>query len=204
MSGSEGRVVYKEFINFSNLLFFLSYFLFFMFNEIGDVMVFVMVLISLDFGLFGNKNNNSFFVLGFLFEYVKNEIVVVFEFDIFNRGNCVRILLGKFEFFEVRNFFFEGDLMMENGGLMLSCMIDYEVSLKRMMVWFRKLGMRKMLDLFFDFFVDLGEILNGGEFMVGLSFINGNFFEVYVFYLWSFDIRYLMLVCVFFLMWMYF
>ncbi|KAG2272559.1 hypothetical protein Bca52824_067114 [Brassica carinata] len=155
VSGSEGRVVYKEPINLSNSLSFSSYFSFSMPNENDDVMAFVMVPTSLDLDLFGKKDNSSS-ALGFLFEHAKKETVVAFEFDISNRGNRARILLGKPESSEVRNLSFEGDLlMMENGGT-LSCMIDYEASLKRMMVRFRKLGTRKMLDPFFDFSVDLG------------------------------------------------
>ncbi|CAG7878052.1 unnamed protein product [Brassica rapa] len=204
VSGSEGRVVYKEPINLSNSLSFSSYFSFSMPNETDDVMAFVMVPTSLDLSLFGNKNNNSSSALGFLFEHAKNETVVAFEFDISKRGNRARILLGKPESSEVRNLSFEGDLlMMENGGSTLSCMIDYEASLKRMMVRFRKLGTRKMLDPFFDFSVDLGELWNGGEFMVGLSSTNGNSSEEHVLHSWSFDIRHPTPVCVPPPMWMH-
>ncbi|CAH8391361.1 unnamed protein product [Eruca vesicaria subsp. sativa] len=177
VSGSEGRVVYKEPINLfqgkesSNSLSFSSYFSFSMPNEVGDVLAFVMVPTSLDLGLFSKKDNSSS-ALGFLFEYAKNETVVAFEFDISNRGNYARVLIGKPEVSEIRNLSFEGDLVMENGGR-LNCMIEYEALSKRVMVRFRKPGSIKMLDPFFYFSVDLGELWNGGEFLVGLSSING-------------------------------
>ncbi|KAJ0233979.1 Legume lectin domain-containing protein [Hirschfeldia incana] len=200
VNGSEGRVVYKEPINLfqgeesSNSLSFSSYFSFSMPNEVGDVMAFVMVPASFDLSLFGKKHNSSS-ALGFLSEYAKKETVVAFEFDISNRGNRARILIGKPESSETRSLSFEGDLLMENGGT-LSCMIEYEASLKRMMVRFRKVGTRKMLDPFFDFSVDLEEILKGGEFMVGLSSRNGNSSKEHFLHSWKFDIRHPPPICV--------
>lgn len=201
VSGSEGRVVYKEPINLfrgeesrSNTLSFSTHFSFSMPNETDDVMAFVMVPTSLDLGLFGKENNSSS-ALGFLFEHAKNETVVAFEFDISNRGNRARILIGKPESSETRDISFEGDLLVGDGGT-LSCMVEYEASLKRMMVRFRKLGTRKMLDPFFEFYVDLEEILKGGEFVVGLSSTNGSSSNAHLLHSWNFDIRHPTPVCV--------
>ncbi|KAL0900562.1 hypothetical protein Bca101_084523 [Brassica carinata] len=200
VSGSEGRVVYKEPINLSqgverrNSLSFSSSFSFSMPNQTDDVMAFVMVPASFDLSLFGKKHNSSS-ALEFLFEHAKKETVVAFEFDISNRGNHARILIGKPESYEIRNLSFEGDLLMDNGGT-LSCMVEYEASSKRMMVRFRKLGTRKMLDPFFDFSVDLEEISKGGEFMVGLSSTNGNSCNAHFLHSWNFDIRHPTPVCV--------
>ncbi|CAH8391396.1 unnamed protein product [Eruca vesicaria subsp. sativa] len=191
-SGSEGRVLYKEPINLfqdvetGNSLSFTSSFRFSMPNETDDVMAFVMVPTSMDLRLF-NQRGNSSSALGFLFEHAKNEQVVAFEFDISNRGNHARILVGKPESSEVRNLSFKGNLLMANGGT-LSCMIEYKASAKRMQVRFRKLGSIKMMDPSFDFYVDLAEILKGGECMVGLSSTNGNSSKAHILHSWNFDI----------------
>ncbi|KAF8080287.1 hypothetical protein N665_0959s0017 [Sinapis alba] len=192
-SGSVGGVVYKEPIKLfqgkeRNLLSFSSYFSFSMPNEVGDVLAFVMVPSSLDLSLFGKKDNSSS-ALEFLFRYAKKEIVVAFEFDISNRGNYARILIGKPESSEIRNLSFEGDLVMYNNGGTLNCMVEYEALSKRMMVRFRKSGSIKMLDPFFSFSVDLAELWNGGEFVVGLSSTNGNSSKARFLRSWNFEIR---------------
>lgn len=193
VSGSMGGVVYKKPIKLfqgkerrrRNSLSFSSYFSFSMPNEIGDVLGFVMVPTSFDLGLFGKRDNSSSSALGFLSEYAKNETVVGFEFDISSGGNRARILIGS----QIRNLTFEGDLMMENGGR-LSCMVEYEASSKRMMVRFRKSGSVKMYDPFFSFSVDLEELWNGGEFVVGLiSSTNGNSSNEHFLHSWGFEIR---------------
>ncbi|KAL0744105.1 hypothetical protein Bca4012_085618 [Brassica carinata] len=195
VSGSVGRVVYRKPIKLfqgeerRNSLSFSSYFSFSMPNEVGDVLAFVMVPTSLDLSLFGKKDNSSS-ALEFLFQYAKNETVVAFEFDISSRGNRARILIGKPESSEIRNLSFEGDLMMDNGGT-LSCMVEYEASSKRMMVRFRKSGSIKMLDPFFGFSVDLEELWNGGEFVVGLSSTNGNSSNAHFLRSWNFETRHL-------------
>ncbi|CAN6887979.1 unnamed protein product [Brassica oleracea] len=194
VSGSVGRVFYRwKPINLfpgkesSNSLSFSSYFSFSMPNEIGDVMAFVMVPTSLDLGLFGKKDNSSS-ALEFLLKYAKNETVAAFECEISKRGNRARILIGKPESSEIRNLSFEGDLLMDDGGR-LNCMIEYEALIKRMMVRFRKPGSVKLLDPFFSFSVDLGELWNGGEFVVGLSSVNGNSSNAHFLHSWRFEIR---------------
>ncbi|KAJ4893190.1 Concanavalin A-like lectin family protein [Raphanus sativus] len=193
VSGSVGRVVYRKPIKLfqgreRNLLSFSSHFSFSMPNEVGDVMAFVMVPTSLDPSLFGKKGNSSS-ALEFLFQYAKKETVVGFEFDISNRGNLARILIGRPESSETRNLSFEGDLVMTDNGGTLSCMVEYEALSKRMMVRFRKSGSIKLLDPFFSFSVDLGELWSNGEFVVGLSSANGNSSKVHFLHSWSFEIR---------------
>nr|VDD46990.1 unnamed protein product [Brassica oleracea] len=193
VSGSLGRVVYAKPIKLfqgkesRNSLSFSSYFSFSMPNEVGDVMAFVMVPTSLDLGLFGKKDNSSS-ALEFLLKYAKNETVAAFEFEISKRGNRARILVGKPESSEIRNLSFEGDLLMDDGGR-LNCMVEYEALIKRMMVRFRKPGSVKLLDPFFSFSVDLGELWNGGEFVVGLSSVNGNSSNAHFLHSWRFEIR---------------
>ncbi|KAF8094257.1 hypothetical protein N665_0367s0040 [Sinapis alba] len=193
VSGSVGGVVYKKPIKLfqGKDLSFSTYFSFSMPNEIGDVLGFVMVPTSLDLKLlFGKKDNSSSSALGFLFQYARNETVVGFEFDISSGGNRARILIGKPESSQIRNLSFEGDLMMMDNGGTLSCMVDYEASSKRMMVRFRKSGSVKMYDPFFSFSVDLEELWNGGEFMVGLrSSTNGNSSNEHFLHSWGFEIR---------------
>ncbi|CAH8309582.1 unnamed protein product [Eruca vesicaria subsp. sativa] len=196
VSGSMGGVFYKKPIKLfpgkerrRDSLSFSTYFSFSMPNEISDVLGFVMVPTSFDLRMFGKKDtSSSSSALGFLFQYAKNETVVGFEFDISSKGNRARILIGKPEASQIRNLSFEGDLMMEYGGR-LSCMIDYEASSKRMMVRFRKPGSVKMFDPFFSFSVDLGELWNGGEFMVGLSSTNGNSSNAHFLHSWRFELR---------------
>ncbi|CAG7878060.1 unnamed protein product [Brassica rapa] len=193
VSGSVGGVVYTKPIKLlqgkesRNSLSFSSYFSFSMPNEVGDVMAFVMVPSGLDLGLFGKKDNSSS-ALEFLFEYAKNETVAAFEFDISKRGNRARVLVGKPESSEIRNLSFEGDLLMDSGGR-LNCMVEYEASSKIVMVRFRKPGSVKLLDPFFSFSVDLGELWNGGEFVVGLSSANGNSSNAHLLHSWRFEIR---------------
>ncbi|ESQ49160.1 hypothetical protein EUTSA_v10022097mg, partial [Eutrema salsugineum] len=192
VSGSEGRVVYMETIKLfqgkeKDSLSFSTAFSFSMRNEIDCVLAFVMVPSSFDLSLFGKKDTSSS-ALGFLLQYAKNETVVAFEFDISDRGNCARILIGRPESSEIRNLSFEGDLMMNNGGA-LSCMIDYEASSKRVMVRFRKSGSVKMFDPFFSFSVDLVELWKDGEFMVGLSSTNGNSSNAHFLHTWKFQMR---------------
>ncbi|KAG7624556.1 putative non-specific serine/threonine protein kinase [Arabidopsis thaliana] len=191
---TEGRVFYKKPINLfqgkeRNSVIFSTYFSFSMPNEIGDVLAFVMVPSTLDLSLFGKKDYSSS-ALGFLLEYAKNETVVAFEFDISKRGNRARVLIGRPESAKIRNLSFVGDLMMDDGGI-LSCMIDYEASSKRMRVRFRKRGSIKMFDPFFSFSVDLEKLWKGGEVMVGLSSANGNSSKPHFLHSWSFEIWHL-------------
>ncbi|KAJ0233984.1 Concanavalin A-like lectin family protein [Hirschfeldia incana] len=195
VSGSVGGVFYRKPINLfqgkesSNSLSFSSYFSFSMPNEISDVMAFVMVPTTLDLSIFGKKDNSSSSALEFLLEYAKNETVVAFEFDISNRGNRARILIGKPESSEIRNLSFVGNLMVGNGGT-LNCMVEYEALSKRMTVRFRKPGSIKLFDPFFDFSVDLGELWNGvGEFVVGLISANGDSSNAHFLRSWNFEIR---------------
>ncbi|CAA7051062.1 unnamed protein product [Microthlaspi erraticum] len=194
VSGSVGRVVYRKPIKLfqgkqRNSESFSTYFSFSMPNEIGDVLAFVMVPSSLDLSLFGKKDNSSS-ALGFLLQHAKNKKVVAFEFDISDRGNSARILIGRPESAEIRNLSFEGDLVMNSGGR-LSCMIEYEASSKRMMVRFRKSGSVKLFDPFFSFSVDLAKLWKNGEVTVGLSSANGNSSKAHFIHSWSFEIRHL-------------
>lgn len=194
VSGSVGRVVYRKPIKLfqgkqRNSESLSTYFSFSMPNEIGDVLAFVMVPSSLDLSLFGKKDNSSS-ALGFLLQYAKNKKVVAFEFDISDRENRARILIGRPESAEIRNLSFEGDLMMNNEGR-LSCMIEYEASSKRMMVRFRKSGSVKLFDPFFSFSVDLAKLWKNGEVTLGLSSANGNSSKAHFLHSWSFEIRHL-------------
>ncbi|KAK1409400.1 hypothetical protein QVD17_35926 [Tagetes erecta] len=74
-------------------------------------------------------------------------------------------------------------------GVKLSAWIDYRAILKRLDVRLTKLGDSKPVEPLISYRVDLGEILKGGEVLLGLVSFNGNRERVAYVYSWSSEVK---------------
>ncbi|KAL2502989.1 Concanavalin A-like lectin family protein [Forsythia ovata] len=195
ISGSEisssGRVIYKKPVKFvegnpTNLVSFSMYFVFSMSSENGDGLAFIIVPVSFPLNVFDGCS------MGLLGDRKVRFLAV--EFDTFKdekysdvNGNHVGVDADSLVSVKVSNV--SSINLVLNSAENLQAWIDYEANSKRIEVRLSKLGVFRPVDPLLSYPIDLSQMWEKEDVLVGLSSSSGSSSQKCNVHSWSFRSR---------------